>query len=385
MKKTNYKFIPRFRYTLSFKYYTHIFSHPKTFSNNIKILFEDSKIISLNNARTGLKLLLKSISNSSLNIGVQVFTCHTVFQAIIRSGHKPVFIDIDENLKLDLADLKNKLKLFNVLIVTHTFGFPDQLDQIREIIGDKILIEDCAHSYLSKYKNNYTGGFGDASVFSTGIGKFPPIGINGYAIVNNPKKFPLFDKEFSKIPKKRLVFIIIDYIKILIFSFIMKPSIYGFITHRIGKKINKKLDLTNNFSFPEYKGNRWAEDIFYNKITYFKKLRDIQTKNSIKYSRLLYDNSPFLNNKIISPNHYIFYILTEDRDKVYESLLKEKIEPGKHFHKCIDWATGFGYKLGDCPVTEKVVKKIITIPTHFELSSKNISKIKRSFSPTLDK
>ena len=95
------------------------------------------------------------------------------------------------------------------------------------------------------------------------------------------------------------------------------------------------------------------------------------------------DTSFIINNDKKIPNYYIFYLLRENRDKIYDLLLKENIEPGKHFHKCIDWAKEFGYDSGDCPIAEKISKEIITIPTHLRLSSSKLSKIKQIFLSTL--
>ena len=106
--------------------------------------------INFNTARTGLRLLLSSISNKPLKVGVQAFTCHTVFQAIKKSDHNSVFIDVNNDFQLCLVDLVAKIDDLDVLIITHTFGFPEQVEKIKEIAKNVIIIEDCAHSSYPK-------------------------------------------------------------------------------------------------------------------------------------------------------------------------------------------------------------------------------------------
>ena len=75
--------------------------------------------------------------------------------------------------QMDLEDLKIKVGDIDSLIITHTFGFPEKIDEIKNIVGKKIIIEDCAHSFLSKTNGVNTGNLADAAIFSTGLAKYP--------------------------------------------------------------------------------------------------------------------------------------------------------------------------------------------------------------------
>ena len=71
--------------------------------------------------------------------------------------------NIDENLIEKKITKKTK-----AIIVVHLYGKPANMDKII-FIKKKYnlkLIEDCAQSHFSKYKNRYTGTFGDLSAFS---------------------------------------------------------------------------------------------------------------------------------------------------------------------------------------------------------------------------
>jgi len=366
----NYSLIPRFYYTLPIKNYLSNLTADKT-----KLFY--SKALFFNNARTALKLLLNSISDKQLNIGVQAYTCHTVFQAIHNAGHKMVFIDLNQNFQLDLIDIKNKLNQIDILIVTHTFGFPENMEEIKEIVHDKIIIEDCSHSFLSKYKNKYTGTLGDASIFSTGLGKFPPIGLGGFCMINHPSKFPFFDNFYAAIPKPKIYSSCMDFLKILVLSIMMKPPLYGLITRKLGEKLDSKLDLGNKYSFTESKAHPWIKRILNKNYSFIQKILCKNVENANLLANLINNTKTIIpdNIKESSPNYYIFPFLLENRNDIFNKFLANQIEPGKHFHKSILWASEFGYKNGDCPNTERLIEKTLTVPTHYGVRKMEISKM----------
>ena len=74
------KLIPRFSFTLHlWMYFRFLFSNSL---NKVTLFKNRGKIYFTNYARASLYLLLKSISSKQLIVGVQAFTCHSVFKAI---------------------------------------------------------------------------------------------------------------------------------------------------------------------------------------------------------------------------------------------------------------------------------------------------------------
>ena len=366
------KLIPRFNMTFNvLMYFKSIFYN----SSEMHFIFKN-KIYFTNYARSSLYLLLKSISNKKLNVGVQAYTCHSVFKAIKKSGNKAVFIDLNKNFKLNIKDLKEKINNIDILIVTHTFGFPDNINEIKKISRDIIIIEDCSHSFLSKLDEKYTGTFGDASIFSLGLAKFPSIGLGGFALINNIEKFPNFVKNYSKIPSLSLLHSLKSILKVLFFSFFVNPWTYGMIFFRL-KNINfMKIDLTNKFSFSVFRNSNWSKRIFFNCLTPCYNLANKYKINAYKLFDLINnDKLSYLKENNIKPNYYIFPLLLNNRNKVYRELLKEGFESGFHFYNSINWALEHGYKKGDCPITENIVNKIITIPIHSKIKDNDIFRI----------
>ena len=89
----------------------------------------------------------------------------------------PVLIDIEaDHMTINPELIKiNKTKKTKAIVVTNLFGHPAYLEDISKIAKDNgiIMIEDCAQSIDSFYKNKETGAFGDFALFSTGAVKTP--------------------------------------------------------------------------------------------------------------------------------------------------------------------------------------------------------------------
>jgi dTDP-4-amino-4,6-dideoxygalactose transaminase len=103
-------------------------------------------------------------------------TCTATNWPIILNGLNLKWVDVDPlTLNMCLDDLSNKINhKTRIVTVVHWGGNPIDLDKLNSIIksaekqyGNKILIiEDCAHSFGSKYKNEYVGFTGNFATFS---------------------------------------------------------------------------------------------------------------------------------------------------------------------------------------------------------------------------
>jgi len=363
------KMIPRFYYTFPFRFYIGALLFK---SKSSRHLLGDKNFYYTNRARTGLRVLLSSISNKRLRVGVQVFTCHTIFQAIKKAGHEIVFLDITNEFKLDLDYLRNKKDEIDVLIITHTFGYSDRFEEIKNLIGEeKIIIEDCAHAYLSKYKGSLCGTLGDASILSFGLGKFPPIGVGGGVIINTPEKFPSFIDVYNSLKKECFFRGLVDWVKLLVYSVIMKRPLYGIFTRRLGKLLDKKIDFADKYSFKESRGNSLGLKLLNYSNLYSTNLLENNKRNLNLFYENYYSNDFEVSD---DENAYVFSLLLEERDKIYNYLISNGVEAGKHFERSLIWARDFGYE-NSCPCAETITNKILTIPLHKSVHKKEVIKV----------
>lgn len=370
----SYKLIPRFYYTLPLWGYLSAFFGKDVVEPKVSF-FGDRTPYFHNYGRTGLRLLLSSIGDKKLRVGVQAYTCHSVFKAIHKAGHDIIFIDINEHFQMDLEDLKDKSCDIDVLIITHTFGNPERFDEIKTVVGkETIIIEDCAHAYGSYYPDGLaTGNKGNAAIFSFGLGKLPPVGQVGCTIINRPESFPGFEREYGALEQEGLKKSLIHSVKSMVFSIAMKKPLYGMITRKLGKKLDSKFDFIDKFGFHESLGFAADKRLFQKRASSFQKLIAHNRSNFEKLSRTLPDliagNTTFTD----KANAYIAPLLVTHRDELFEHLLANNIEPGKHFYQSLVWAEEFGYESGMCPNAEALRERVITVPIHFGVSPKHIS------------
>jgi dTDP-4-amino-4,6-dideoxygalactose transaminase len=168
------------------------------FERDLKEFFNIDYLATLNAGTSGLHLalnLLKKPANNKINAhgvafaenywaGIQegdevlatALTCTASNFPILANGLKIKWVDIDEKtLNMDLDDLERKITpKTKAIILVHWGGYPNDLDRIKSIQEKSMklygfkpaVIEDCAHSFGSKYKGNYLGDHGNIAMYS---------------------------------------------------------------------------------------------------------------------------------------------------------------------------------------------------------------------------
>ncbi|MGA2465571.1 MAG: DegT/DnrJ/EryC1/StrS family aminotransferase [Thermodesulfobacteriota bacterium] len=113
------------------------------------------------------------------------YNCGAEIDPILHSKIRPVFYKIGKNLHVDCDDMVKRItENVKAILVTHFLGFPQPVDQIKQICTEKdlFLIEDCAHALLSAYGGKPLGSYGDVSIFS--LLKTLPVPNGGVLLIN---------------------------------------------------------------------------------------------------------------------------------------------------------------------------------------------------------
>lgn len=106
-------------------------------------------------------------------------------------GAKLRFVDVDEDTLC--LDNKEVLKAINkntkVIVTVHYAGNSGNIEELSKITKKNkiLLVEDCAQSILSKYKNKYLGTYGDLATLSFHETKNIICGEGGALLINNKK------------------------------------------------------------------------------------------------------------------------------------------------------------------------------------------------------
>ena len=378
--------IPRFN--LDYYFNDFIYSVKSIFANNdfdlkpLELIFGKRNFFFTNVGRSSLYIILKALNlPSHSKIGVPLYICMTVFDAIKKAGHVPYFIDIDiDNYTLDPSDLEDKIKDLSAVVVVHTFGRPADMDKINEIADGIPVIEDCAHSLLSEYKGRITGTLGDASFFS--FKKYISAGEGGMLILNDEEFIEDVQKEIGllKEPSK------INEIKHSFFTYIHsslyhKP-LYGLFAFPIGSYINTNtnIKISTNGKFPITKIRKSDLGIFLKKLEGFREKVELQRRNSWILIDELESTSLILpyEKEHTWCNYYLFPIRfrnKRERDKAHELLRDFGVDSAKLYSETPKEARKFyGYRR-NCPNSEIIADTVLVVPNYYTLSEEEMMRV----------
>ncbi len=293
---------------------------------------------------SGTDAILNSLMSLDIGPGDEVITTPFTFFAtagcIVRTGAKPVFVDIDPgtyniNPQLIEAAITEKTK---AIIPVHLFGQMADMDPIMAVAGANSLavIEDAAQSITSTYKSKKAGSIGTVGCFSFYPTKnLGGIGDGGMIVTNDQDLY------------KRMV--------------VMRDhgSSHKYYYRYIGG--NFRLDSIQ-------------AAVLLVKLKYLDKWSQRRRENATYY------NKKFANTDIVTPyinpdcttifNQYV--IRVPRRDELMAHLQQHNIgcviyyPLGLHLQECFAY---LGYQQGDLPETEKAAKEVIGLPIYPELTN----------------
>lgn len=380
--------IPRFN--LDYNFSDFLYAIKSTINrNNVEMeplhrIFGDKTFLFTNTGRSSLYLILRALNlPKGSRICVPLYSCTVVFDAIIKAGHIPYFIDIDlDNYTLDPEDLAEKIDDLSAVVVIHTFGRPADMDRIKEVAGDVPVIEDCAHSLLSRYGEEQTGTLSFASFFS--FKKYLSMGAGGMIILNNDEFMDGFQREIDSLDSFTTINEVKDAFVTCGHSFLYHKPWFGLFSYPIGSYMRNIVG--QNDGAKNFKANKIRKmhlNLLFKKLNGFGDRVELQRKNSFILLKELGDTSLILpyEKKDTYCNYYLFPIRfnnRKERDKAHVLLRGMNVDTAMLYSETPMKARRFyGYK-GDCPDSEIVADTILVIPNYYTLAEKNLTKIAHS-------
>lgn len=197
----------------------------------LKQKFGFRNAVLLPSARSGIYFMLSSMKQK--DVFLPAFDCRAGAEAVLIAGKKPHYIDVDlDTFNMSPRDLEKKIKPNSIVLATHQFGIPCEIDKIKRICEKKgaVFLEDSAAALASKYRGEYCGSFGSASVFSFDFSKAMTTARGGLLVANNKKFAEGLRTEIRKFLKKpSFVLSIKKFISILLHCIVMTPAVYAII------------------------------------------------------------------------------------------------------------------------------------------------------------
>ena len=117
------------------------------------------------------------------------FTLAPVPGAIASVGATPVFIEVTQDLTIDLADLAAKADQAKVLLLSHMRGHIADMDALMALCNERgiTVIEDCAHTMGAKWNGTWSGRHGVLGCYSCQTYKHVNSGEGGFLVGDDPK------------------------------------------------------------------------------------------------------------------------------------------------------------------------------------------------------
>jgi len=138
------------------------------FEEALKKEFNNDYVVTTNSGTSALHLCMhiaKTRDPSKKVVLATPLTCTATNWPILANGLEIKWVDVDKDtLNMDLDDLERKMgpDVAGIILV-HWGGNPIDLDRVSSIVSnakeqfsiDPVVVQDCAHAYLSKYNGSF--------------------------------------------------------------------------------------------------------------------------------------------------------------------------------------------------------------------------------------
>lgn len=316
------------------------------FENKFKEYIGCGECVAVNSGTAALHLALNLLDIKRKEILVPSLTFVTTVHSVLYNGGIPVFVDIEPNtLCMDPIDLESKItKKAIAIIPVHFGGYPCQMERIHRVAKRKSIhvIEDASHACGSTYNGKKIGAISELSCFSFHPVKNLAMPKGGAITINSNSKKRIKKKlnslRWCGIDKRKNSFYDVTYLG---FNHYMDE-----VSAAIGIEQLKKLDQFNS-----------------NRVEIAKRY----------YSELkVSEKMPITH----SCSYHLYWIMVSIRKEFMKKMADRGIETGSHYSP----VHMMSYYNSKChlPITEKISKKIVTLPMHPNLTDNDLNFIIKS-------
>jgi dTDP-4-amino-4,6-dideoxygalactose transaminase len=282
------------------------------------------------------------------------FTFVSTVNAFVLRGARPVFLDVrPDTLNLDESKLESVITSRTKAVVpVHYAGVACEMDAIMDIAKRRAIavVEDNAHGLFGKYKGKYLGTFGSMATQSFHETKNFTSGEGGALLINDPVLAERAEVIREKGTNRSRFFRgqVDKYTWVDIGSSYLPSDILAAFLYAQFEQHEK---------IQSHRKNVWE--------MYHAALKDWAETNRVQLPHVPDD---------CEQAYHMFYMLLPTLD-LRQKLIGYLRERGIYsvFHylplHLSDMGQGFGYKTGDCPVTENVSDQLIRLPFHNGLTN----------------
>ena len=274
------------------------------------------------------------------------FTFVATVAAIVYTGAKPVFVDIDpRSFTMDVTQIERAITQHTKAILpVHLYGQMANMDPILEIARrhNLIVIEDAAQAHGAEYNGKAAGSLGDLGCFSFYPGKnLGAYGEGGMVVTNHP--------EYARALK-----MLRDWGAEKKYQHMLKGYNYR-LEGMQGAILRVKLRHLEDWT-----QKRREKAAYYNRLLAG---NGIRPPEEMHYGRHVY---------------HIYAIRTSEREAVQQALLAQGIQTGIHYPVPVHLRPAYadlGYRVGDFPHSEEAAREVLSLPIYAELSDEQVEQV----------
>ncbi len=338
-----------------------------------------------NTGRASLYAILKALDlPAGARVGVPLFCCSVVFNAILQAGLTPCFIDSNlEDCNISVEDLRRKRAELAALVVVHMFGKICDMDAILEVADPIPVIEDCAQALFSEDQGQLAGTISGISFFSFRCGKYISAGEGSAIFCKNLELHQKIKRVVASFDDWSAPQMLIHALSTFIKATLYNRPWYGLIGYPIGMKLDKKLNLTAKDGFETGKIASTHLALIEARIGSFREKIKIQHEHAQMLLNSIQSGNFVLpaNDQSGAANWFQFPLKfpgTLQRDRMAGYLLSQGIDTSKYLDEIVDEARlRYGYR-GGCPNAELLSKTVLLVPIHYTLRTRDIEHLARS-------
>lgn len=332
------------------KMLTNMGSKHNLLENELKKFLEISNIVLFTNGHQALELCLQSLCLEG-EVITSPFTFISTTSAIVRSGLKPVFCDVNyEDCTIDTTKIEKLITNKTVaLMPIHVYGNVCDVEKIEEIAKkyNLLVIYDSAHAFGVSYKGQTISNYGDINMYSFHATKVFNT-IEGGALTFSDNKY---HEKFTKIKN---------------FGFNGQESVDLFGSNAKMNEFQAAMGLCN---LKHIKENIKKRQLIV--FRYRKKLKNVKNLRILKPQKDVESNYSYFPIFIDSKNF-------NRRDFLFNRLADNGIFTRKYFYPITSNYECFAQddlSNNSTPIAEELSKEVLTLPLFPDLELNVVDKI----------
>lgn len=374
-------------------------------------------------ALTLILLALKDLFPSRNEVLIPAFTCYSVPSSIVRADLKIRLCDLNpDGLDFDFAQLaamlseaspsrettaslyrsvtdapeealdatdgsRDSTKRLLAVIPTHLFGFPADVSRLQRLIRDAgiTVVEDAAQAMGEMWEGRKLGTLADVSFFSLGRGKAFSTVEGGIILTYRDDIAEKLERHVAGLPSYGLWELLNLILKAGVLTFFLHPLLFWIPRSIPFLKLGETLfephfPLFRMSSFQAGLARDWPERL--------QKLREARKKNVKRWIAVLEARGIHrLHFECSNLYGLIRFPVRVSDVKIRDSLLRKSAERGSGitpvYPDSINRIAQLKVQMGHnkFPVAESCARELITLPTHYFLTEKDVTEVSRLLSP----